>query len=199
MSLQDGASASLLYRRKEEQGTAQWLNEVRTRGSAYLRLGPRVGFAYSVLALRGAIGALDGPIPDRLSVGGVSSGGVEFLFGQTAGVSRTFPVRGYAGGVLHGRRAASLSAEYRMPVALLGRALGHLPIGADKLAFAVFGDVGDAWDVGERARLHRLRSIGAELVADVTVTYDVPLRLRFGVAQPATGHAQLYGAFGADF
>ena len=34
---------------------------------------------------------------------------------------------------------------------------------------------------------------------DVTVTYDVPLRLRFGVAQPATGHAQVYGAFGADF
>ena len=199
VSLQDGASGSLLYRRKEEQGTAQWLNEVRTRGSVYLRFGPRVGFAYSVLALRGAIGALDGPITDRFSVGGVSSGGVEFLFGQSVGVSRTFPVRGYAGGVLHGRRAASLSAEYRMPVALLGRALGHLPFGADKLAFAVFGDVGDAWDVGERARLHRLRSVGAELVADVTVTYDVPLRLRFGVAQPATGHAQLYGAFGADF
>ena len=199
VSVQDGATLSLLYRRKEEQGNARFLNEVRARGNVYLRFGPRVGFAYSVLALRGAIGALDGPITDRFSVGGVSSGGVAFLFGQTVGAFRAFPVRGYAAGVLHGRRAATLTAEYRMPLALLGRAIGHLPIGADKLAFAVFGDVGDAWDVGERARLNRLRSVGAELIGDMTVNYDVPLRLRFGVAQPATGHAQVYAAFGADF
>jgi len=199
VSVQDGATVSLLYRRKEEQGNARFLNEVRARGNVYLRFGPRVGFAYSVLALRGAIGALDGPITDRFSVGGVSSGGVAFLFGQTVGAFRAFPVRGYAAGVLHGRRAATLTAEYRMPLALLGRAIGHLPIGADKLAFAVFGDVGDAWDVGERARLNRLRSVGAELIGDMTVNYDVPLRLRFGVAQPATGHAQVYAAFGADF
>ena len=199
VSLQDGATLSVLYRRTQEQGTARWLNDVRARGSVYMRLGPRVGFAYSVLALRGAIGGLDGPITDRFSVGGVSAGGVGFLFGQTVGAFRTFPVRGYDAGTLHGRRAATLTAEYRVPLALLGRAIGHLPIGADKLAFAVFGDVGDAWDVGESARLNRLRSVGVELIGDMTVTYDVPLRLRFGVAQPATGHAQLYAAFGADF
>ncbi|HLQ59389.1 MAG TPA: hypothetical protein VK113_07735 [Gemmatimonadales bacterium] len=199
VSLQDGATVSLLYRRKEEQGTARWLNEVRARGNVYVRFGPRVGFAYPVFALRGAIGALDGPIIDRFAVGGVSSGGVAFLYGQTVGTFRTFPVRGYAPGVLHGRRAATLSAEYRVPLALLGHVIGHLPIGADKLAVAVFGDVGDAWDVGENARLHQLRSVGAELIGDMTVTYDVPLRLRLGVAQPATGHARLYAAFGADF
>ncbi len=199
VSLQDGATASLLYRRKEEQGTARWLNEVRARGNVYLRLGPRVGFAHSVLALRGAVGALDGPITDVFSVGGVSSGGVEFLLGQSVGVFRAFPVRGYAAGVLHGRRAATLTAEYRMPLALLGRLIGHLPIGADKLAFAVFGDVGDAWDAGEPARLNRLRSVGAELIGDMTLNYDVPLRLRLGVAQPATGRTTVYAAFGADF
>ena len=199
VSLQDGATASILYRRTEEQGNARFLNEVRARANLYVRLGPRVGFASSVLALRGAIGGLDGPIADRFSIGGASSGGVQFLFGQTVGASRTFPVRGYAAGVRHGRHAATLSAEYRMPLALIGRALGHLPFGADKLGLSVFGDMGDAWDVGQRAQLTRLRSVGAELVADVTLTYDIPLRLRFGVAQPATGHAQLYGAFGADF
>jgi hypothetical protein len=31
------------------------------------------------------------------------------------------------------------------------------------------------------------------------VSYDLPLRVRIGVAQPATGHAQVYGAFAADF
>src|SRR6266851_2148842 len=192
VSLQDGATVSLLYHRKQEQGTARWLNEVRARGNVYVRFGPRVGFAYPVFAVRGAIGALDGPIIDRFAVGGVSSGGVAFLYGQTVGTFRTFPVRGYAPGVLHGRRAATLSAEYRVPLALLGHMIGHLPIGADKLAVAVFGDVGDAWDVGENARLHQLRSVGAELIGDMTVTYDVPLRLRLGVAQPATGHARVY-------
>ena len=199
VSLQDGGSAALLYRRKEEQGTDRWLNEVRARGNLYARLGPKLGFAYPVFALRGAFGAMDGPIPDHLSVGGVSSGGVNFGFGQAGATFRTFPVRGYPADALRGRRAATLTAEYRMPVTLLGRLLGHLPFGADKLAFAVFGDVGDAWNVGEPARLHRLRSLGAELIGDMTVSYDLPLRVRLGIAQPATGHPQVYAAFAADF
>jgi len=199
VSLQDGATAALFYRRREEQGTARWLNEVRARANIYARLGPRLGFAYPVLALRGAVGTLNGPIGDRFGVGGVSSGTLLFGFGQEVGTLRTFPVRGYAGGVLAGRRAATVTAEYRMPLALLGHSLGHLPLGADKLAFAIFGDVGDAWDAGERARLHRLRSFGAELIGDLTVSYDLPLRVRFGVAQPATGHPQLYAALAADF
>jgi hypothetical protein len=199
VSLQDGATAALLYRRKEEQGTARWLNEIRARGNVYLRLGPRIGFGYPVLALRGAIGAYDGPIGDQLSVGGVSSGTLLFGFGQEIGTLRTFPVRGYGGGTLHGRRAATMTAEYRLPLALLGRSLGHLPLGADKFAVSVFGDVGDAWNAGEPAQLHRLRSFGAELVGDFTVSYDLPLRARVGVAQPATGHPRIYAAFAADF
>ena len=199
VSLQDGATVALLYRRKEEQGTDRWLNEVRARGNLYMRAGPRLGFAYPVLAIRGAFGALDGPIRDDFGVGGVSSGGVNFGFGQGGASLRTFPVRGYVGGALHGRRAATLSAEYRMPVTLLGGLLGHLPFGADKLALAVFGDVGDAWDVGEEPRLHRLRAVGAELSSDLTISYDLPLRVRLGVAQPATGHPRVYAAFAADF
>jgi hypothetical protein len=199
ISLQDGATAALLYRRKEEQGTDRWLNEVRVRGNIYTRLGPRVAFAYPVLAIRGAFGALDGPIPDLLGVGGVSSGGVYFGFGQTAGTFRTFPVRGYHSSELAGRRAATVTAEYRVPFAMLGHSLGHLPIGADKLALAVFGDVGDAWNIGESPRLHRLRSVGAELIGDMTISYDLPLRVRLGVAQPATGHPQVYAALAADF
>ncbi|MGH7519664.1 MAG: hypothetical protein ACREMI_00140, partial [Gemmatimonadales bacterium] len=168
VSLQDGARATLLFRHRDEQGTSRWLNEVRMRGSVYLRLGPRLGPAYPVLALRGAVGAMNGPIIDRFSVGGVSSGAVELGFGQTLGVFRTFPVRGYASGSVRGRRAATLTAEYRVPLAVIGRSLGHLPLGADKLAVTVFGDLGDSWDPGEPARLHRLRSVGAELVGDVT-------------------------------
>jgi len=199
VSLQDGATASVLLRHRAEQGTSRWLTELRARGNVYLRLGPRVGFAYPVLAIRGALGSLSGPITDSFSVGGVSSGAVELGFGQTVGTFRTFPVRGYAAGSLRGRRVATLTAEYRVPLTLIGRSLGHLPLGADRLAFAVYGDVGDAWSAGEPARLHRLRSVGAELIGDMTISYDVPLRVRIGVAQPATGHTKLYAAFGADF
>ena len=197
VSLQDGAILALLYRRKEEQGTNRWLNEVRVRTNSYLRLGPAIGFGYPVLAVRGALGSLDGPIPDRFSVGGISSSVLGFS--QEIGTLRTFPVRGYDAGALHGRRAATVTAEYRVPLTLIGRLLGHLPVGADKLAFSVFGDLGDAWDAGEDPRLHRLRSFGVELVGDLTVSYDLPLRVRVGVAQPATGNAQMYAAFAADF
>ena len=86
-----------------------------------------------------------------------------------------------------------------MPLALVGKSLGHLPLGADKLALAIFGDVGDAWDPGQEPRLHRLRSAGVELIGDLTVSYDLPLRARVGVAQPAAGHPLAYVAFAADF
>src|SRR5262249_55663749 len=122
VSLQDGATAVVLYRRKEEQGSARWLNEVRARANGYARVGPRLGFAYPVLALRGAIGALNGPLPDLFAVGGVSSSLVGFS--QQIGTFRTFPVRGYSAFALRGRRAATLTAEYRVPLALIGRSLG---------------------------------------------------------------------------
>jgi len=201
VSLQDGATASFLYRRREEQGTARWSNEFRARGGLYARLGPRLGFAYPVLAVRLAAGAINGTIQDQFSVGGVSSGLAQIGFGQSIGSFRTFPVRGYDGGAARGHRVATVSVEYRMPLALPGRSIGHLPFGSDKLALSVFSDIGDAWDPGQGMgiRLYRLRSVGAELVADMTVSYDLPLTLRFGVAQPAAGHMRLYGAFGADF
>jgi hypothetical protein len=199
VSLQDGASATFLYRYRAEQGTDRWLNEVRARGNVYVRLGPRMGYAYPVLATRVAIGAMDGPLPDHLSVGGVSSGAVQLAFAQTIGAFRSFPVRGYPAGVARGRRAATATVEYRVPLALVGKSLGHLPLGADKLSVAVFGDIGDAWDPGEAPQLTHLRSVGAELVADVRVRYDLPLRVRVGVAQPATGQTLVYGAFAADF
>src|SRR5207245_12722 len=105
-----------------------------------------------------------------------------------------------------GRRAATASVEYRVPLARVGESLGHLPFGADKLWLALFGDAGDAWNPGVAPRLGRLRSAGVELVADLTVSYDVPLEVRLGVAQPLatppSGDARrprVYLALAADF
>lgn len=199
VSGQDGFTATFLYKRREEQGSSRWLNEVRGRLAVYGRLGPRIGFGYPVLALRVAAGAFDGPIVERLSVGGVSSGAIALPFGQNLGTQRSFPVRGYRAGTLRGRRAAAATAEYRVPLALIGRSLGHLPFGADKFAVTLFADMGDAWNPGGEPRLHRLRSAGVELVGDLTVSYDLPLRVRGGVAWPHGRRPATYVAFAADF
>jgi hypothetical protein len=201
ISPQDGAVATLLYRRRDEQGSGRWSDEFRGRLALYARLGPRVGFAHSVLAARVSAGVIDGTLGERLSVGGVSSGVVTVAFGQSLGSTRTFPVRGYDGGALRGTRAASVSVEYRVPLALIGRSLGHLPLGVDKFSFALFGDAGDAWDAGADVRLHRARSVGLELVGDLTLSYDLPLRVRAGLAQPGErrGGPRFYAAVGADF
>lgn len=199
VSLQDGVAAGLTYRRREQQGTARRSGELRGRVAVYARLGPRVGFAYPVLAARVAAGVIEGTLPHRFSVGGVSSSVLSLPLGVSAGAIRTFPVRGYESNALAGRRAATASLEYRVPLALIGRSIGHLPLGVDKLSLTLFGDVGDAWDAGQRARLHRLRAAGLELVGDLTVGYDLPLRARVGLAQPAAGAARVYVAFAADF
>jgi hypothetical protein len=172
ISPEDGFRWSTLYRRREEQGTPRWSNEVRSQLAFYLHVPAVGGFAHHVLAAQVTAGMLTGPLPSLFAAGGVSSSGLGVGLGQTLGKTRDFPVRGYAAGELRGQRAVTASVEYRVPLALIGRLLGHLPFGADKLSLTVFGDVGDAWDAGGAPRLTRLRAIGAELVSDLTVNYS---------------------------
>ena len=201
-----GALVTATLRRREQQGSPRWEHEALGRVLWYARVPGPGGFAHSVLALRAAAGGRAGPLAETFGVGGVSSGVLALGLGATLGGSRFFPVRGYAGSSVNGRRAATLSLEYRMPLALVGQALGHLPFGADRLSAALFADAGDAWEPGARARLNRLRSVGVELVADLTLNYDVPLRLRTGVAEPLVAppggggrRPQGYVALAADF
>jgi outer membrane protein assembly factor BamA len=101
---------------------------------------------------------------------------------------------------LRGSRALTATVELRLPLALVGESLGTLPVGADKVSLSLFSDVGDAWDRSAELRLTRLRSLGAELVGDVTYLYDLPLRVRLGAAVPLTGGpARAYLALGTDF
>src|SRR2546426_5521041 len=184
ISRQDGFAWAVTYRRREQQGTARWSNELRTRLALYARVPGPGGFAHHVLAARFAAGATGGPLADLLKVGGVSQGVLSLGFTGPLGGSRTFPVRGYRGNALLGRRAATASLEYRVPLAPVGESLGHLPFGADKLWLALFGDAGDAWNPGVAPRLTRLRSVGVELVGDLTVSYDFPLEVRLRGAPP---------------
>lgn len=205
VSSQNGLAWSVTYRRREQQGSSRYADEVRSQVDLYAAL-PGPGFAPPVLALRFAAGTTDGSLLRTLPVGGVSSGTYDLGFGQTLGGERSFPVRGYSANALVDRRAATGTAELRLPLALVGRSVGHLPVGADKVSLRLFSDAGDAWGPGATPRLTRLWSAGAELALDATVNYDVPLALRFGLAEPLTSlprsaprRPQLYLAFASDF
>ncbi len=184
ISPEDGVRLSATYRRWDERGTDRWSSELRPEIAVYAPLPLKKGFAHQVLALRVAAGALSGSLPRVFNVGGVSSGGVALALGQSLGQTRDFPVRGYAEGELWGDRAIVTSVEYRVPLALIGQLIGHLPIGSDKVSLSLFADAGSGWTDGNAAQLARLRSVGAELVGDMTISYDAPLRLRLGVAKP---------------
>jgi hypothetical protein len=206
ISPQDGFVASVTLRRREEQGSRAWSNEWRGRLDLYAALHGLGGFAAPALALRIATGAVDGPLPRAFGVGGVASASYAIGFGQAIGTERTFPVRGFDGAALVGRRAATGALELRLPLALVGRSLGHLPVGVDKVSFHLFSDAGDAWGPGARPRLARLWSAGAELAADVTESYDLALSFRLGLAEPLTAppggqsrRPRVYVAFASDF
>jgi hemolysin activation/secretion protein len=139
-------------------------------------------------------------------VGGVAPQGVTVFFAPSLSATRAFPLRGYSSAVLRGERAVAASIEYRAPLALLGRALGHLPLGVDRLWLNLFGDAGEAWAPGASPRLARLRSTGVELAGRVAVSYDFPLSVRVGIAEPlaappsgAARRPQVYAALASDF
>lgn len=205
VSAQNGFVWSVVYRRRELLASAAWSGELQSRLAVYAAL-PVVAYARPVLAVRLAGGVTHGPHPLSFGVGGVSSGVLDLGFGLRLGTGRAFPVRGYMASDARGEHALAVSAELRWPVALLGRSIGHLPLGADQVSLALFTDAGDAWNGGGGPFPLRLIGVGAEVVADLRVNYDLPLRARLGVAYPAgsldTGRSRTasgYAAFGADF
>lgn len=206
VSPEDGFAWSGTYRRREERGTTRWSNEWRSRLALYAHVPGAGGFAHHVLAVRLFAGSTNGSLRTLFRVGGVAPQGVNIFFAPSLSVTRAFPLRGYADGELAGERAAVGSVEYRLPLALVGRAIGHLPVGVDKLWLNVFADAGDAWAPGAAPRLTRLWSAGLEVAGDVTVSYDFPLSVRLGVAEPLANppsrvarRLQVYAAFASDF
>jgi len=206
ISPENGFTWSTTYRRRQQLGTALWSNELRGGLDVYAGLPDFGGFAHHVVALRLAAGATGGPIGAVYNVGGVSARTVSLPYGQPLGVSRLFPVRGYGNGELSGSRVATGALEYRFPLALVGRSLGHLPVGADRVWLNLFADAGDAWAPGGAPRLTRLYSTGLEVTGAMTVNYDLLLQLRLGLAEPLAPlpsgrprHVRLYLAFASDF
>lgn len=206
VSPEDGFAWSGTYRRREEEGTTRWSNELRSRLALYAHVPGVGGFAHHVLALRLYAGATDGPLGTLFRVGGVAPQGVNIFFPMSLTATRAFPLRGYADDEVRGERALAGSVEYRLPLALVGHAIGHLPVGVDRLWLNAFTDAGDAWAPGVSPRLSRLWSTGVELAGVVTFGYDFPLSVRLGVATPLTDppsgaarRPQVYVGLASDF
>ena len=183
ISLENGAVFSALYRRRVQLGGAGWSHEVRGTLNGYWAL-PLPGFARWVLAGRVAGGVSAGPNRAVFDVGGESGDLYALLPGYAIGSGRRqFQLRGYD--EMSGfDQVMAGGAELRIPLVLVARGIGTLPIGVDRISIAVFGE-------GARARLASgtradFRDAGAEVVLDLGVSYDVPLRLRVGGALPLT-------------
>ncbi len=181
-------------------------HEARAALALYQSLGGG-GFAHVVLALRGSAGAIAGTERLVYSLGGIPESSLELAPGIVLGGSpRTFPVRGYPGGALLGRTAASGSVELRLPLALVGRGLGLLPVYLDRMSLSLFADGGAAWFPRGFTTLRPLTGtiggLGAELVTDVGAVYGAALRFRIGAARalrPHTPAPTVYVAFGPSF
>jgi hypothetical protein len=176
------------------------------------------GFAHHVVALRGAAGYTDSRAISGFSAGGLSGSTIEVLAGLDIGNERrTFGVRGFPPSAERGIRAFAGSLEYRAPIVAPSRHVRFIPVLFDRFSTTVFADAGRAYCPGDvqqavtvcsnpGAANPWLASVGGELNLDAAIYYDVPARMRVGVAAPVAnreyGRAKsvsVYFTFGSSF
>ncbi len=221
ISREDGISISLAGRLRREdvgfRGIDRGYNEVTGVGAAYKSL-PLPGFAHHVLAVRGSGLVRTGDGASTSSIGGASGGTLGALGLAIGGPARLLPVRGFERGTRYGTTAWTASAEYRLPIALVGRRPMFSPLFIDRLSASLFVDAGDAWCTGRAAsRLlictpdfggasqprPPLIGAGGELVVDAVLSWIAGGRFRLGAGFPVQGGADrrpiFYAQFGSAF
>ena len=182
ISDEDGASIAIRYRRRwrldRDGGSDEW----RGRLALYRSIKGVGGFAHPVLAARVSAATSSGRDRETFGVGGASGITYQPLPGIVMGSSRAFPVRGFEPGEIRGATVAVGTAEFRVPLALVAEPLGGLPYGVDRVSLRIFYDYGRAWESPVPGRPRWIHGAGVEVTWDLVVLYDVPLRLRTGVA-----------------
>lgn len=216
VSVEDGVTVSAVLRRRfgEAVGGGD-VGEAIGAATGAIAV-PWPGYARAVLAGRVAGGWTASESQTGFSVGGVNGTSVSLLPGLVIGGSpRTFGVRGFDTGALSGTRAAAMSLEARLPLALIGRGVRGTSVFVQKGSLAAFVDGGAAWCDREVAGSlvcpapvvprRWLGSVGGELGLDVALRYDVVYRFRFGAAHPVRGlgsapsRVELYFSMGSTF
>ena len=182
-------------------------DDLRGTLRAYVAV-PLPGFARWVVAGRIAGAVSGGRYARNFAMGGEPGGNFEIVPGLGFGAGeREFAMRGYPRDASRFTRVVVGAAEVRIPLFLIGRAVGKLPLAVDKVSLSLFGETGVGWraEAGSR-RLDQYRDIGAELVVDVGLNLDAPFRFRFGAARALTsglganrGDWRAYVALGSAF
>lgn len=220
VSPEDGVSVGATYRERWQRdfgrANGRWaIGTLRAYKSV-----PLPGYAKHVLAARGSAGWANAASTMDFDAGGTSGASLEALPGLAIGdASRAFGVRGFSPGTLSGNRAAGGTLEYRAPLRLANRGLGVSPLYLARTGVTLFGDGATAW-CGDVSALFVCRSgatprtllasVGAELWLDASATYDIPYRVRLGLASPVRERARsrvaeqpvpllTYFSFGASF
>ena len=188
ISEESGLRVTGLYRRRWALGSFNGgSDELRGTLRGYLGL-PLPGFAKWVLAGRVAAAMSNGQYPRNFAMGGESGSGLGVVAGVgLSGSSRDFSLRGYPRDAARFTRALTSAAELRIPLFLIGKAVWKLPLVVDKVSVTAFGEAGGGWraETGPRGAA-RFRDIGAELVLDMGLNLDLPVRVRLGAAQALT-------------
>jgi hypothetical protein len=211
VSPENGVSLSATLRQRWQQAAAATVERsVVAVGDAYRTVNIFPGFAHDVLAAQAAVGFENDGAISTFTAGGRSGESVQVVPGVTVGDEpRVFSVRGFPPGAANGTRAFAGSLEYRIPLFAPGRGLRLLPFFLGKTSLTVFGDGAEAWCpvqegvlpsvcAAQDAQRRLLSSAGAELNFDTALQYDVPYRVRLGMAVPTSNGAE-YGAGPVDF
>ena len=202
ISREDGVRLNAFVRRRFDADPSQVFDasysEYQGAASAYKSIGA-FGFAHHVLAARASALVRTGTGAGPTNVGSV----VDYL-----------PVRGFGKNARIGFAGWSASAEYRVPIALVGRGYQLRPIFLDRVAGSLFVDAGNAsCTAGQKqtydscagaAGMPRelLLSAGLEVNATVALLSFMPFWARGGVAFPLQGgrhRPQVYMTLGPAF
>ena len=149
-----------------------------------------------VLASRLAVGFGLGPdLAENFRLGGVAGSSA-----LTTTTENFYGLRGFATSALGGTAVISGSTEYRAPLFRIDRGIGTWPITFRVIHAAVFVDYGRVFDELNTRSIERFFDelavgVGAEVRADITLTYGLPLTLRLGFATPVVRPASLGSGF----
>jgi len=195
ISNEDGVSLGTSTRVRWLRGESGVRSRSTTAAASLYKSVNFSGFAHHVLAGRAAIGVSDGALPGEFSIGGTSGSSVGGIPGFSLGERRLFAVRGFPPGARFGRRALAGSLEYRAPLSKPNRGFGLWPFFLDRTSLSLFADAGSAFDPGQGSSFTRvpgnswLASVGAEFNIDAALQYDIPYRIRLGVAHPVVDNS----------
>lgn len=200
ISREDGISLAVTGRRRWDRSPDvrdATYTEITTSNALYQSL-DLPGFARHVIGVRASGLHRTGSGAAPSSIGGAS--GILLAAPIDLGLgpgTLLLPVRGFPRGIRAGTSAWTASAEYRFPIAAVGRGVKLLPLFLDRVSGALFVDAGDAWcsdDVAQHyVRCDRtdpgdpLLAAGAELNLDLGLFGYGSVRTRLGAAAPIQG------------